>query len=918
MHINFRLSKKEEKCDALQEQLHYKDEELHSIETQRSKHDREGSSRVANLNQALTHVKQTCSQLTDENDLLKDKQREFLNKIETLEHEKDTLVKKLSTLSEINRQRENITRVSGTPSKVGGARAVTTPIKLLPEETRLDTLVHENSKLKQDLQCIQTNFQITCTKSSQMKKEMKELEQAMNELQTQYDRTLNEKENIERKFDEARATSASQKGAKQMANEKNEQLGKEIASLEGQMESLQRQNLELQTKLRKELQQSLESQDTIESLEVRIKTLTAEKVHADSELEQSQAELQEVQEELATLHGVHTQHSTLEQQAAEAVAGYKRKVVTLKTEKLELKAQLEQAGKSLDDAETKLQELQEKEASLLSKLASLEAKNATLHTQTKEQAHLPNEMQALHTKLAELSDQLEEVNTEKLSLEEAKEKVNGQVQELSKANKKLSRETKCNWDLVNKLQKELEKMETATLEAGEKNKEKERALTKLVSEIDDLKLKLSSTETQKSMYEAEVDRLLKKLEELETSNFEISTKLNDVESESNSAKLTKSEREARVLELESRLQLLEGALLERDSITSDLKCAGELMECENATLVSQVTSLSEMVTARNSKVDSLHSQLSMYESETRDIVEKVTELETSHGQCTIIRHDLEDEIDTLKESLEAAKSKERETENTILTLKLKVMELQESNSGLDAIITRIQEDTKSKVAQSDEIAAQNTKLQSHVHTMKQELDSNVASLRAAQDEIEFLKKSITDIECSLKTEVDSLDKKCNDLRAQLDADERKKIELTSRVAELETKLREEKHMSSTLQEERDSATEQLSSVQTDLNTVKDQLIMVKAELRSTKTALNYQEQKLSEANREKKLVRDELDTVTEQYETLRESALSMLERSEPQENKGENALPLSASKKLKGILKNPGKQRVLQSVENVC
>ena len=125
---------------------------------------------MANLNQALTHVKQTCSQLTEENDFLKDKQSEFLGKIEALKSENDALAKKLK---EADSQRGDITYTLGTPTKIGGAKPATTPVKPIPEETRLDTLVHENSKLKQELQCLQTNFQMTCSKSSQMKKEMK-------------------------------------------------------------------------------------------------------------------------------------------------------------------------------------------------------------------------------------------------------------------------------------------------------------------------------------------------------------------------------------------------------------------------------------------------------------------------------------------------------------------------------------------------------------------------------------------------------------------------------------------------------------------------------------------------------------------------------------------------------------------------
>ena len=915
-----RLSEKEERCDSLQEMLHYKEKALLTIERQQSRHDREGSAKITNLNQALAHAKQTCSELSEENDSLKDKQRELLDRVESMERERDALQKKLSAVQGVNSQKKDSIRVPCTPVKVGGARHdVTTPVKPLPEETRLDILTQENSKLRQELQCLQTNFQITCNKSSQMKKEMKEMEKAMGELQVQYDRTLDEKEDIQQKFEEAKADFANQNGTKQAASVKNEQLSKEIASLQAEVESIQRQGLELQAKLKKEHQLSVKNQDTVELLKAKVKTLTAEKTLASSELKQSQAMLQSVREELADAQTENFQlQSSLKQRTVEAAAVHKCKVDALNAEKLDLKEQLETTGKSLDDAMTELQNLRNKEASLLLKVASLEAKNASHCAQRKDNAHLSDEMHALRTKLAELSEQLEEANAKKSEVEDAMERVKAQVQDLSNANKNLSEDAKSNWEQANQLQKELEKVETVLLEAKESSKEKDRECTKLQCEVDDLLLKLSSAESHKGMYEAEVDRLMKKLDELEMDNFELRAKLNGVESESNSVKLTIGENEARVIELESTVQLLEETLLERDSIISDLSCANELMKSENAVLVTQVTSLSEMVSARNSKVDTLHSQQSMYESEIRDIVEKIAELETSRGQCKVIRQDLEREIETLKESLEVEMSKMREADSTIFTMKLKVMDLEDSNGSLNEIIASMQGDTDLKLAKSEEVSLQNTELRSRVHTLKLELDSKDASLTAAREETEYLKKCLVDTECSLKAEIESLDEKCNDLREQLDTSEQTKIELTSQIAELKVKLREERHMTSTLQGERHSASERLSFVQTELNAVTDELIMVKSELRNTKSSLDYQERKLSEASKEKELFQEKLETITDEYETLRETALAVLEQPGTKEDEGENDQSLSTSKKPKGILKNPSRQRVLQPVENLC
>ena len=902
---SFRLTDKEEKCEILQQQLHCKTKELHSIETLQTEHKRDESLRLANLNQALTHVKGTCAQLTEENDYLKDKERELLVKVETLQYENDCLLKKISEVALHEKE------LAPDQSKEAGVCVCTTPVKPIPEETKMDVLLHENAKLKQELHCLRTNFQLTSTKCSLIKKEMKELENALAEVQVQHDHVLGEKEKIEK---ETKTTEDITSGLVQTLREENEQLTKEVASLQDQLESVQSQNLKLQAKLRKELQHSLESQDAIESLDVRFKILTEEKVRSDNSLAQTQNKLQEVQEELLSLAAVQSQHSIIEQQSSDIVASYEQKMDSLKSENQNLKGRLAAAIKSLDDAHAKIQELEESENTLTRKVTSFKVKNETLSEQTKEYACLSSEIQLLRTKLVELAEQVEHENIQKTEIEEAKVKVDAKVKELSKSNMKLSQEATYNLELAEKLQKELEKMEAMSLEYKESCKEKENDRIKLAREIDNLKWMCSSTEKQKATYEAEVDTLMRKVEELEQCNFELGSKLSDIESESNSATISKTEYQAKIVELERKLQLLEGTLIERLSTISDLKCASEFMESENATLVSQVTSLSEMVAARNCKIDALNSQLSTYESDARDIVEKVTELEASHSQCTKIKAKLEEKVFNLKESLEAVRIADKESENAILTLKLKIMKLQESNSALQDIITHIEEEQKSKTKQSEELTARNIELESCMYTMKQELDVRYASMRSACEEIEFLKKSKTSMESSLKADIDTRDEKCKQLIAQHDTTEQRGKEFALRVTELETELQEEKHKTSAILSEKDSTSEQLSCIQAELNMTKDKLIMVTAELRSTKSALTYNEQKLSDIQREKKATQNELETVTEQYETLRETALSMLEQSTPQ--KDENAMSLSKSKKLKGILKNPLKQIALKSIEN--
>lgn len=54
--MHHRLADKTEQHEAVQEKLHHKEELLSEVQGERNKTNREGSSRVANLNQALMKV----------------------------------------------------------------------------------------------------------------------------------------------------------------------------------------------------------------------------------------------------------------------------------------------------------------------------------------------------------------------------------------------------------------------------------------------------------------------------------------------------------------------------------------------------------------------------------------------------------------------------------------------------------------------------------------------------------------------------------------------------------------------------------------------------------------------------------------------------------------------------------------------
>ena len=907
--FHFRLAAKEEEHDAAVEQLHHRDETIAAMMGEKVKLDRDGSSRVANLNQVLMQEKQTSAQLSEENEMLKRNERELLAKYETLQQKYEQVVaRQHHPCSERDRQ-QMLTPIR-TP-----LRPMTTPGRPIPQETELDALQIENAKLKQDLECLHTNFQLTSQKSAQMKKEAKEMETSLADLQAVCDQLLAEKEDMELRHKEAMVALQNRTGSQLHDQERNTKLAKEVEGLQTQLETLERQNLDLQDKLKTETAQSRDSKDVIKKLDAQIKALKEEKKNLEGNLSSALARLQNAEEELVSSQQSSVVQSEIQRQSSEAIIAHKRKFALLKDENKELREQLEKAGHSIDEQQSQIHSLKDSVKLLESKLANTEAQNELLTTQKKHQLHLPTEIQDLRNKLASLSEEYEALAAANKGLTEAHTQSELHVQELTKANAKLQREANHNWELSKKLQKELEKQESCSLESKEGLQEKDQQCSKMTREIEDLTLELSRVTNAKTMYEVEVGKLMSKLEELEQCNFELSTKLSSTQNETNSAKHSQSEMQSRVKELERMLSDAEGSLLEKDSQIAELHCTSELLEGESGALLSQVTSLSEMVASRNSKIEALQSQVAEYESDSREIMMKMCELEADHDRHVQTQQAFQQEIDSLKEALESANSYEMEAKNTILSLKLEVKQLQEYNSSLETVNSGLQDKIKAEMAKNEELHSTWENTEKNLHDLEQELKMKSASLRAALDDVDFVKKSSEDATTSLKTEVDALQTKCHQLRDACDNLQQVKMEMTAQLAGHRTDLREMQHLNSLIKSEKESLTERYSQLEGEVDCLKEELHATQNELKDTKTSLWYQKEKLSGAQRENTSIREELAHTVHEYEKLKESALSLLDQSSLADEK----VSTPTKVKLRGILKKPCSKGVgvLRSVENL-
>ena len=906
----FRLAEKEEEHDAAVEQLHHRDETIAAMMGEKVKLDRDGSSRVANLNQVLMQEKQTSAQLSEENERLKRNERELLAKYETLQQKYEQAVTREHHSERDRQQKQQMPTPMRTP-----LRPMTTPGRPIPQETELDALQIENAKLKQDLECLHTNFQLTSQKSAQMKKDAKEMEKSLADLQAVCDQLLTEKEDMELRHNKAMVALQNSTGSQLNDQERNAKLAKEVEDLQTRLETLQHQNLDLQCKLKAEIAQSQDSKDVIGKLDAQIKALRKEKKNLEDNLSSALARLQNAEEELVSSQQSSAMQSEIQRQSSEAIIAHKRKFTLLKDENQELREQLEKASHSIDAHQSQIHSLKESVKLLESKLASTEAQKELLNTERKLQSHLPTEIQDLQNKLASLSEEHEALAAANKGLKEAHTQSESHVQELTKANAKLQREANHNWELSKKLQKELEKQESRSLESKEGLKEKEQQCSKMAREIEDLKLELSRVTNAKTMYEVEVGKLVSKLEDLEQCNFELSTKLSSTQNETTSAKHSQSEMQSRVEELERMLRDAEGSLLEKDSQIAELHCTSELLEGESGALLSQVTSLSEMVASRNSKIEALQSQVAQYESDSREIMMKMCELEADHDRYVETQQASQQEIDSLKKALESAQNYEMEAKNTILSLKLEVKQLQEYNSSLETVNSDLQDKIKAEMAKNEQLHSTWENTEKNLHNLEQELKLKSASLRAAQDDVDFVKKSSEDAAASLTTEVDALQIKCRELQDTCDNLQQAKTEMTAQLTSHRTDLRELQHLNSLIKGEKESLTERYSQLEKEVGCLKEELHAAQSELKDAKTSLWYQKEKLSEAQRENTSLREEMAHTVHEYEKLKESALSLLDQS----SLSDENVSTPTKVKLRGILKKPCSKGVgvLRSVENL-
>lgn len=803
---------KEEKCDDLAATLHMKEETVTSLTNEKAKYEKEALSRMSNQNQALVLAKQASAQLTDQVELHQRKQYELAQKLEDLElagsrEGKGTPLK----LCRVCRKREGVE--SCTPVRTTSSiHSILTPSRIfMPAVSEADTLRTENKKLKQDLSCLQTNFELTTRKSSQFRSEVKELESSAAEMQNLFDKNLTEKMELQSRLEEVKDGLKGQEGLQAAEKEKVDELSQQVETLQGELERLQEENFNFEEKLMNGADHTLEGQGMIAKLDSVKQSLTEEKSVMEGEMTALRSELEKLQDISQSLKNSSSTHQQDSKKKTGTISSLKLKVSKLTKEKSELAGQLTSASEKLDQACDKIQLHKDEIEAMEVDLRAKDRQIAVLSSERKDQSRLPVEVETLRTKVIETLEEMATLRFENKSLEDARKKLEAKVAELSKASTKLQRESKHSSELARRMNTELEKMEekVQSLEADGEAKGMERDTAQ--RKLKDSKAELSLVSRAKADSEEEMKKLIEKLSEVEQQTFELAAKLADRKHQADVATGKHSSVEQKLAELEAKLDAAEFAVLEKDSHISDLKCVYELMESENSTLLSQVTSLSEMVSTRNFKLEAHQMQTVRQESDIYEIMERVAELETEHGSCAKIISELKEANEGMKATLETRASLEREIEGKVTSLKAQVKDLEKSVSSLESSKGDLQEEIALQAAKNEDLVQKYADAGNRERQLERELRAESLALAAARDDLSHANRTQKDTEEKMDEKVEALEMKCSDCVLRCMDFSREKTELKSRLLELQRDLREKALLGSALQIEKNSLSEQFES-----------------------------------------------------------------------------------------------------------
>lgn len=837
-----RLIDLEEKHELAVGELHIKSKFVSELEVAKARSVAESNACSANLNQALLHSKQACSQLETRNQELELHQKVLLEKCEDLQRKSSQLTTQIQAgcLKCLNREQEG-KKIKDPVVKIPAALTV----KPIPEHTELDRLLVENNKLKQKHDCLYTNFQIVSEKSMQLKKELKEKEKEISDLQIAHDSLASEKEEYERKYSETRQLLFAQRGHGLASRDKQTKLESETAKLEKELDSLQSRLAEFQDKHSASLSKLRISEDSITNLNIQLSKVKSEKAQIASDLASALATLEELQEKLSKYQqAVCPGDSSAMQQVLEESI---KKVRQITKEKNELDQCLAEAQNQVSHLECMTSTLECDKQQLKSRMHRLQSQVRKAEEASRVSAANASSLdEGLKSKVAEHMESEEALEKENNTLRTAQQQLIMQLQESKKQVSKYQKESKRSWDLANQLQQELAVQETEQFKLSEELKLVTDQYQAAQRHVERLQVTAEDRQRDKRSLEEELSQMTRTIDELEQANFELSTQLSELGSVTTSQRNVSDESRTKCEELKRKLDATESVLLDKQSQLAELLLTNNLLEKENSTLLAQLDQISQSLAANNAECYDLRAQLGSHNRETRAIAAQITELEETHLQCEPKRAKLEEEVTSLQDQFQLAQDQLYQEKKSTASLKLEVKLLTDRQASLDYSTARLQEQLQTQTVQVDSHQAERVKQNNRIHQLEQQMKRKETALLSAQKESEEVRFDLKIANENSQEKVGQLDAKVEQLQESCELLLADKKQTSSRLLQLSMELEQQRQECAQAENECSMLASEVEKEKEQHSAQREERNHLQRQLRDAQKELSYYQKKVKE------------------------------------------------------------------------
>lgn len=712
----------QEKLESAQEESKFKDDFIKQVEDDKERIKREYSSKLANLEQALHAEK------SKEKDLkLQLKQAE--DQISSMQGSGDYPDKKSDSMH--------------LSSLLGSQKFH----NLGQMENELEDLKAENQKLKKDYEFFYSNYNTVCEKSKSYKEIMAESKREVEDLQNMLDIVNNQKEILEQQVEQLKVTIDCRQQC-----ELNEQESKE------QLEQLKQQMHQTSEQLNEKSVQLQQSNQLIKELKLELQAAHKKNTTDLPDVQQLYQEMLQLQDEL---------------ESARSQAKSAREKVSILTEE---NSTLLACKRELNDDNDVLR----------NQVNCLETDFAELHKKFTDLTNVHDELVESCEKVSEAEDVPCETPRKPLAVVE---ELHGRLKSVDKENKVLKHENmsvtssrdllqlqlKSARQMIEKLKGELGHIEStssdiesdrlasdATLKSTQKELQHHKdVLCKKQAEIDAFTTQSASLECRVNDAESQLEQLLKKNEDLEKDNFELTYSLSASQEKLTAAQHVNVDLSGKMEKLEKKYAMVKKELSEKEDLVKELILSNDLMESENTSLLSQINSLAQTIRQKTNYLFTAQDKLNAQKVTAAEAEKVIAMLDQTLMDAQQAKESTEDQVKQLKASLHS-------TKETLALSKADNFQLQEELENKQAKVKIIENDMSFLQEQLNKalkdvnvLAKQKAELEIQVNCTMQAQDKEVKSLQRKLEDKDCESRRLLQEQATVRHNYEELQKKCS-------------------------------------------------------------------------------------------------------------------------------------------------------------